>query len=1200
MSSGDRGMSHASGLRGLLCLLACAAGTFGAHAESPFVPMETKGQVRDLAADPGTGYLYAAAFDRNAIWVLDPQTGEQIERLPAGAGPSALAVSVDGGYLACVNRLDNTLALYRTSDRQEVARIEVGAAPADVAALADGRFAVANSFSDTLTVVDPVSGATTTPEGTPPVPTSLASAGGFFAAAGQSAPALHIFNAASLSPKTIVKLPGTVTALAGLGEDAFVVALEDALLAVSASAGAVRAEAALAVKALATDRGTVYALIENEVTILDAALEELDRLSLVAPAVRIVAGEGVVAALAPAAESWQLWNRAGLAVHSPATAAAPVAAAPVVSEARPVDEEVPQVVEAEPVESAEAAGATPDQAVRIDAEPAPEPAEEAVPEPAAQSAAPAEPEPVTEAVAEESAVKGARYRKYPIRTSGAYAPTPGRPSAAPLSAPSRRTLADALLQPTELGAPGLGFEAPDWTQPLRDVEAGRSVLELDTGRTVLRDKVRLRLGEMYFHADSFSYSEEQGDYIAKGNVLIEQESSCIVADEVEYSVPAETELPPPSVLEPELSEQERAKRRLTLGHVRARNVHVIEPTRELKADYIDYDFATGQGEILNARGKAGLYFYSADKLKLTGQEALMGEEVWVTTCDHDPPHYKIRMSDLQLREDQTLAGSNARLQLGRLNTPLYLPRWRRGGTQGHPWTLDFDSGRRAEIGYYLNTGQRIEITPDWAIGPRIFPTEKEGIGLGGDIDYDFMDNPASRLYRTRGEAHGLYSTKDRGYLHWQHRYEHSNDLVVRMQVEHWGDRNFYKDFYYDEYRNRTTPRTFANVTYRQPGYIATGTVRASTHGWTRETERVPEGTFHLVERPLGKKLFLTFDTVNGYNNREPKGGAGARSANTARLTYDLDFAPALSLTPFTEMTGVWYSETREGEGAAGQFLPLAGVTGQTRFHRAYSGILGFSGFKHVIVPSVTYSYRPDTTLHIEEIPHYDALDTSFGRSRIETKIENVLYGRDAETGEVWQVGRLTLYQGNDFWNQYRKTDDYEIELDIRPRAWWGMQLVGERHVVTDDFDVDDPFAAQQAFFELYERIVGRPYDDDALFEYNALYGDYDRILAQLYYDDTVLGGRFNSRIGFAYTETNDRVFNREVLYGLGYQLGEKWGVGFEHRYDFETDELRAQTYELRRSLHCWEMAVRVRDRESGTDIDFEFNIKAFPGSKLKF
>ena len=89
-------------------------------------------------------------------------------------------------------------------------------------------------------------------------------------------------------------------------------------------------------------------------------------------------------------------------------------------------------------------------------------------------------------------------------------------------------------------------------------------------------------------------------------------------------------------------------------------------------------------------------------------------------------------------------------------------------------------------------------------------------------------------------------------------------------MEHWSDSNFYDDFYRNRFENRTTPRSFLNATYRQPDYIAEATVRLNTHGWVRETERYPEGAFHLLERPLGAGFYVSADAYAGYYNRSPR------------------------------------------------------------------------------------------------------------------------------------------------------------------------------------------------------------------------------------------------------------------------------------------------------------------------------------------
>jgi hypothetical protein len=324
-----------------------------------------------------------------------------------------------------------------------------------------------------------------------------------------------------------------------------------------------------------------------------------------------------------------------------------------------------------------------------------------------------------------------------------------------------------------------------------------------------------------------------------------------------------------------------------------------------------------------------------------------------------------------------------------------------------------------------------------------------------------------------------------------------------------------------------------------------------------------------------------------------------RLANVGRLMYDINVSPGLNITPFTELLATYYSEERSDDSSDVLLASTTGVTLQSRLHRVYDGFGGFSSFKHVFLPSITYSYRPEPSMGAHEVPRFDAYDVAQGRSRIESKLDNIIYGKDAETEEVWPVARLTLYQGNDLWNEIRKAEDYEAELDLRPRPWWGWLMAAERHTIEEEIDLSEPFWFQTAMLELREEITGRAYDED-LVQYDPRFGSYNRLLTYVYYDDSAYANKFNARLGFAYTETRDDVFNKEILYGGGYQIGELWGIGFEHRYDFEQNELTQQTYEIRRNLHCWEAALQFRDRQEGWDVSVQFNVVAFPGTKLKF
>jgi lipopolysaccharide assembly outer membrane protein LptD (OstA) len=758
--------------------------------------------------------------------------------------------------------------------------------------------------------------------------------------------------------------------------------------------------------------------------------------------------------------------------------------------------------------------------------------------------------------------------------------------------------------PTEFGSAEYGFVMPDMKEPFRDIQADAMEQGIDTNQITLNGNVRLRLGDMYFQSDAFHYAQDLGQVGAEGNVLITQRNSTLKALKLNYTLPSAEELPKPTLLEPLPTADEIEAKRLKMGRVQATDLHIIEPTREIMADQLDYDLLSDNGEILRARGKAGMYYFYAEKMIMTGPNSFEAEDVWLTTCECDfddpdnPPPYRIKLKHVTIRDGKFIKGTRARLQLGNMNTPLFLPILRQQDDQA-PWTIDFDTGSRAELGSFLNVGQQFRVNDDVHLGPRLYVTQKEGVGFGADMNYDFTETPSSRLFLNKGEFHSLMTTENRGYVHWYNKYRYSEDLVVKMQLEHWSDSGFYRDFYYPQYKNRTTPRSFATVAYRQEAYVATATARVDTHGWVRETERLPEASFHVPDRSIADRLYLSFDTVMGYNNREPEGVHGGRGIALTRLTYDMDPLSGLSLTPFAEFSGSYYTDTILDNDSDGWASALVGITGQTRLQRTYGGALGFSAFKHIIVPSITLSHRPDSSVDLRDIPFYDSWDSVSGRTRIESKLDNIVLGKDAETGEVWQVGRLTLYQGNDFWNEVSQTEDYEIELDVRPRPWWGMQVVGESHNTSDEFDLDDPFAVEEFIAGQYERITGRPIDELELFDLNTQYSDYDRVLAQVYYDGTQLGSRYNARLGFSYTQTRDRVFNREVLYGMGYRLSDQWSMAFEHRYDFEDNDLRTQTYEIRRIWDCWETAIRFEDRERGFDINFEIALTALPGTKLK-
>lgn len=778
--------------------------------------------------------------------------------------------------------------------------------------------------------------------------------------------------------------------------------------------------------------------------------------------------------------------------------------------------------------------------------------------------------------------------------------TDKRPAASPLER-DRGETADSLGESLQIGlAPG-GFEPPDFTQPLRQLGADGPIDIGEGGNPITaRDNVRFVLDTIAFRADYLFYDRSTGEMHVRGNVEMEQNQSVAYADEIRYVLSPEAPEQLPPIESAGGEEDDLTTQMLKLGELDATNLEVREPNRTFKADRLLYDFANQSGQAYNVSGSAGKFYFGAAELDLLGPEEAYGEDMWLTTCDPEHEYYRIRLREASIKEGGAVMGKGAQLELGRAKTPVYWPRWGFRGRETPTVGVDFDAGKAAELGYYVNLGQQFAVSRNTTVGYRFWPTTKEGIGFGIDAKYDVVNEPAALLYGGKGSLRSLYTTDDRGYLHFYHRHDLWKDTVLLAQIEQWGDEDFYKDFYYDAYNDRSEPRTFANVTYTRPNHIVTGTVRQGTSGFVAETERRPEVTYHLLERRLLDRLYFTFDTVDGYNEREPSGAHSMRSANVARVSYDIEVSDWANITPFAEAEATWYSNTRKDGDSDARFSAMAGSTFQSRLHKTYGAKFGFEGFKHLFVPSVTLSYRPSSSLEVEESPRFDAYDNVYGRHRIETKIDNIVFARDPDIQQAWQVARLSLYHGNDFWNEFRQAEDYEMELDLRPRPRWGFQFIGEHHSITEEANIDEPYFLERSLIQLYEEFRGEPYDPEVAYRYNAQYGDYDRILSYIYYNDRDFGGRLDGRLGYAYTATQGDVFNREVIYGLGYKLGERWELEFEHRYDLERSDLYRQEYRVQRVFHCLTGAVQVRERGDGWDFSLEFSVTDIPGTRLSF
>ncbi len=177
----------------LLSWLLLSIGSFAAAQEVVGVPCN----FMDVAID-SSGNVYAAAYEANEVWRIDPAGGNALAKAPVGKGPVAVAVSGDG-TIACANNLGHSVTLLHGPELTVFATVECPKGPSRVTAMPDGRFVAACGFSDSVIVIDPRTPSEPVAlEGLGAAPSDVAAGGGWIAAATRFPSGVAIVDAGTL------------------------------------------------------------------------------------------------------------------------------------------------------------------------------------------------------------------------------------------------------------------------------------------------------------------------------------------------------------------------------------------------------------------------------------------------------------------------------------------------------------------------------------------------------------------------------------------------------------------------------------------------------------------------------------------------------------------------------------------------------------------------------------------------------------------------------------------------------------------------------------------------------------------------------------------------------------------------------------------------------------------------------------------
>ncbi|OGR44130.1 MAG: hypothetical protein A2X35_13105 [Elusimicrobia bacterium GWA2_61_42] len=268
------------------------------------------------------------------------------------------------------------------------------------------------------------------------------------------------------------------------------------------------------------------------------------------------------------------------------------------------------------------------------------------------------------------------------------------------------------------------------------------------------------------------------------------------------------------------------------------------------------NYGTESGRINNGRFSYKNFIFRGrvvefDKAKYTYKKAS------ITSCDEEPPHYRLRSSRIYLVPDRYFLAYNNVFFVGKIPV-FYFPVVYKPMGGGTPFVTILRPGYDERNGFYLKSSFVYRVNRETKAKVYLDYFEKRGFGTGGELDFRRAEKNISNVSLYRIREYG--TSKDRwgmsgGYWHMFNRFNESDPARYYSQgfFRLLSDPNVNNDFF----RNNpfaVSPDEQASVAFtRNTNYTVT---RLSAYG--RETHTADYSAFKKANSSIPR---LDFNTV---------------------------------------------------------------------------------------------------------------------------------------------------------------------------------------------------------------------------------------------------------------------------------------------------------------------------------------------------
>lgn len=638
------------------------------------------------------------------------------------------------------------------------------------------------------------------------------------------------------------------------------------------------------------------------------------------------------------------------------------------------------------------------------------------------------------------------------------------------------------------------------------------------------------------------------------------------------------------------------------------NVRVNQKGQEWVTPAALYDLKTHMVKADTAKGMFEAFVIRADNLKPAGTNHYTFAKGTVSTCDYDPPHYRIQATHGEIWPGDRVVLYNVTLRIG--NAPvLWFPMF--------VWSLkDKESpvavtiGNGSKEGFYVLTRTRFPVNENLTVTLRADERTRRGPGGGFDLDYYY--GPA------RGRASAYYThdnvpqdevdvwlkknlPHNRYRYDWSHKESLTNsDVDVTIRLTKQSDTDFMDDFYRKRFWTEGEPGSIVDVSKRGENFEMSAIVQPQLNPFYAEVERMPEARWsvnrvRVLETPVFYESLTSagyYHNVAGRTNDAVFAGSSTRANTIQQFVLPQQYFGWLSFVPRAGMIGTYYGSQPYKPGHTNEVHQLmfeAGSELSFKVARTWGDVESkawdIHGLRHIVEPFINYQWVSSPGQSSTNVFQFDTYRYDYpalGKDRFLTTRYTALDfpANSAIDGLGRQdVARFGL-------RQKLQTQREGAPWDLVEWDGWTQYNIEQTAMARDFSD----------FFNALRLAPSRW----IAFEADARYALKEKSLKEVNTGASVTRDRWSVTASTRFLQDDSNIFSGTA----SYRLTRHWTAIMTETYDVQDGTWLYQDYALQQETHDWifNYGIQFTGQRIGPNENlfyFSISLKAFPGTTMR-